>query len=192
MGTWRGWYVLAVFSLVSMSQSMAWFVFSSVPASAAAFFALSEAELALLLNWGSIVYVAAALPLLAALATASPVALRRVLRAGAAPDTEDQWGQTPLVTARRHHFARDARNAALFAALEGRLDADALDALVRDELSRCGASSSGASASTLDSSSATLFGTPASSDHRDDDDDVPATTSTSSFFPNNSRAEKSV
>lgn len=84
MGTWRGWYVLAVFSLVSMSQSMAWFVFSSVPASAAAFFALSEAELALLLNWGSIVYVAAALPLLAALATASPVALRRVLRAGAA------------------------------------------------------------------------------------------------------------
>ena len=84
MGTCRGWYVLAVFSLVSMSQAMAWFVFSSVPAAAAAYFALSEAEIALLLNWGSIIYVAAALPLLAMLSTASPVALRRVLRAGAA------------------------------------------------------------------------------------------------------------
>lgn len=84
MGTCRGWYVLAVFSLVSMSESMAWFVFSSVPAAAGAFFALSEAEIALLLNWGSIIYVVAALPLLAVLSTASPVALRRVLRAGAA------------------------------------------------------------------------------------------------------------
>ena len=128
----------------------------------------------------------------AARAGAAP-ACALLLRAGASPDTEDQWGQTPLVTARRHHFVRDTRNAALFAALEGRLDADQLDALVRAELSRTGAAPH-APARAADA----LFGTPAHSDHRDDDDDgdsnvtATSTSSSSAFLPNNSRAEKSV
>ena len=80
---WGAWYVLTAFSFFSTSQAMAWFVYSSVPAASAAYFALSETEIALLLNWGCIVYVVVALPMLAVLSSASPAALRRVVRGGA-------------------------------------------------------------------------------------------------------------
>lgn len=112
-------------------------------------------------------------PLHCAARAGSAPACALLLRAGASPDTEDQWAQTPLVTARRHHFARDPRNAPLFAALEGRLDAAQLDALVNAELSRTGAAPHPATD--------TLFGTPAHEDHCDDGDD-----------DSNARAEKAV
>eukprot|EP00727_Mastigamoeba_balamuthi_P009681 m51a1_g5335 hypothetical protein (473) ;mRNA; r:410215-412107 len=53
----RRWYILAVFALVSCAQCLV-----CVPNEAMEFYGMDQAELDLLLNWGSLVYVPLALP----------------------------------------------------------------------------------------------------------------------------------
>ena len=65
-----------------MTQMMTWFTFSSIPAASMGYYGFSESELALVLNWGTIVYVAFAFLIVSFLSQAPPKRLRAAIRFG--------------------------------------------------------------------------------------------------------------
>jgi len=58
-----------------------------------------------------------------------------LIRNGASLETEDQWSQTALKIAQRHHFRKDYRNHALFDVLENKCTMEQLENIIHDKLS---------------------------------------------------------
>jgi len=77
----RRWWVLFVFCLLAFGQSLIWITFSPVTKATMEYYGISEADVALLLNWGTIFYIVGA-PFVAAWGTTAE-GLRRLLIAAA-------------------------------------------------------------------------------------------------------------
>lgn len=77
---WEKWYILAAFSVLGISQCMTWMTYGTFPESTYGYYNIGTSELDLLLNWGPIIYVFAAIPVMALIS--SPRGLRNSMRVG--------------------------------------------------------------------------------------------------------------
>lgn len=58
----KRWYILTVYSIATFTQCLIWLTFSAIPDATMAYFpTITEAEIDLLLNWGSIIFIPAVL-----------------------------------------------------------------------------------------------------------------------------------
>lgn len=77
---WEKWYILAAFAVLGISQCLTWMSYGTIPESTYGYYNIGTSELDLLLNWGPIIYVFAAIPVMALIS--SPRGLRNSMRIG--------------------------------------------------------------------------------------------------------------
>lgn len=77
---WEKWYILGAFAVLGMAQCMTWMTYGTIPESTYGYYHIGISELDLLLNWGPIMYVFAAVPVMALIS--SPRGLRYSMRVG--------------------------------------------------------------------------------------------------------------
>lgn len=58
------WYILLAFSVLVFSQCMTWITYGTVPTTTRQYYGISVHQLDLLINWGSILYVVMAIPMM--------------------------------------------------------------------------------------------------------------------------------
>eukprot|EP00727_Mastigamoeba_balamuthi_P005538 m51a1_g1603 hypothetical protein (512) ;mRNA; f:179899-181591 len=59
---WRRWYVLGLFCFISSLQSVVWFTYSSVPREVKEYYGVTDHQIDMLLNWGSMTALVFGLP----------------------------------------------------------------------------------------------------------------------------------